>query len=281
MANRFWVGTGNWSDTAHWSTTTGGAGGASVPGTADAAILDAASGGGVCTVDVDISCQSVTMGAFTGTFDNSVNNKNVTVSATTAFSITGTGVRNIKLGNGTYFLTGPGSTWDATVTTNLTFDPGNSLISWTHTAPTATRAFNTGGLTYKNFYIAGITTRGNVFQFVQANAAFPGNFTVDAPNNLLLVNGSTMTIGNLLVNGTVDDPVSLLSTSVTASATIAVTTATITGAVLRWMAFTGGPTATDSSDLGGNSGVSIIAPLPAAGGASAGLPASRAYLGVN
>ena len=29
MANRFWVGgTGNWSDTARWSTTSGGAGGA-------------------------------------------------------------------------------------------------------------------------------------------------------------------------------------------------------------------------------------------------------------
>lgn len=32
MANRFWIGDGgSWSDTAHWSTTSGGSGGASVP----------------------------------------------------------------------------------------------------------------------------------------------------------------------------------------------------------------------------------------------------------
>lgn len=32
MANRYWVGNGgSWSDTAHWSTTSGGSGGASVP----------------------------------------------------------------------------------------------------------------------------------------------------------------------------------------------------------------------------------------------------------
>ena len=37
MANRYWVGNGgNWSDTAHWSTTSGGSGGASVPTSTDA-----------------------------------------------------------------------------------------------------------------------------------------------------------------------------------------------------------------------------------------------------
>jgi hypothetical protein len=44
MANRYWVGnSGNWSDTAHWSTTSGGAGGASVPGSTDDAIFNASS----------------------------------------------------------------------------------------------------------------------------------------------------------------------------------------------------------------------------------------------
>lgn len=45
MANRYWVGgTGTWdaSSTANWSTTSGGASGASVPGTADVAIFDQA-----------------------------------------------------------------------------------------------------------------------------------------------------------------------------------------------------------------------------------------------
>src|SRR3990167_4016615 len=45
-ASRYWVGgTGNWdaSDTAHWSVSSGGAGGASVPTSSDNVIFDAAS----------------------------------------------------------------------------------------------------------------------------------------------------------------------------------------------------------------------------------------------
>lgn len=41
MANRFWVGNGgSWNDTAHWSTTSGGAGGASMPFIGDTANFD-------------------------------------------------------------------------------------------------------------------------------------------------------------------------------------------------------------------------------------------------
>lgn len=42
MANRYWVngGTGNWSSTTNWSATSGGASGASVPGSADDVFFD-------------------------------------------------------------------------------------------------------------------------------------------------------------------------------------------------------------------------------------------------
>lgn len=41
MANRYWIGNGgSWSDTAHWSTTSGGSGGASFPFTNDTANFD-------------------------------------------------------------------------------------------------------------------------------------------------------------------------------------------------------------------------------------------------
>lgn len=41
MANRYWVGgTGNWNTTAHWSTTSGGSGGASIPTSSDNVIFD-------------------------------------------------------------------------------------------------------------------------------------------------------------------------------------------------------------------------------------------------
>lgn len=46
MANRYWVGgAGDWTDTAHWSTTSGGSGGASVPGISDDVYFDGNSGG--------------------------------------------------------------------------------------------------------------------------------------------------------------------------------------------------------------------------------------------
>lgn len=41
MANRYWIGgSGNWSDPSHWSNSSGGAGGASIPSTTDAVIID-------------------------------------------------------------------------------------------------------------------------------------------------------------------------------------------------------------------------------------------------
>ena len=41
MADRYWVGgSGNWNDTAHWSTSSGGAGGASVPTFSDDVYID-------------------------------------------------------------------------------------------------------------------------------------------------------------------------------------------------------------------------------------------------
>lgn len=60
MANRFWIlGTGNWSDTAHWSTSTGGTGGASVPTSADNTYFDANSftaAGQTVTVNTAANC---------------------------------------------------------------------------------------------------------------------------------------------------------------------------------------------------------------------------------
>lgn len=53
MADKFWVGgSGNWDDvsTANWSDTSGGAGGAVIPGGADNAIFDANSGAGIVTL---------------------------------------------------------------------------------------------------------------------------------------------------------------------------------------------------------------------------------------
>jgi hypothetical protein len=71
MAARFWVtgGTGNWNSTTNWSATTGGASGASVPGSADTATFDANSGSGTATLDISPTIQTLTCTGFTGTLD--------------------------------------------------------------------------------------------------------------------------------------------------------------------------------------------------------------------
>ncbi|MCL2306150.1 MAG: fibronectin type III domain-containing protein, partial [Planctomycetaceae bacterium] len=65
MANRYWVAsaTGNWNDTANWSATSGGTGGASVPGSGDTAIL---SGNATCLIDVITTVDTITTTGYNG-----------------------------------------------------------------------------------------------------------------------------------------------------------------------------------------------------------------------
>lgn len=68
MATRYWVGgTGDWdsSSTANWSTTSGGAGGASAPTIADTAIFNASSGTGTVYVYSGATCLTLTASAIT------------------------------------------------------------------------------------------------------------------------------------------------------------------------------------------------------------------------
>lgn len=66
MANRYLIGSGNrnWNSASSWSATSGGAGGASIPTSADNVILDSNSGTGIITIDavatmLDFSCTGV------------------------------------------------------------------------------------------------------------------------------------------------------------------------------------------------------------------------------
>jgi hypothetical protein len=64
MADRYWVGgTGSWNSTTKWSTTSGGASGASVPTSSDNAIFDANSGTAHFTVTVtdNATCANLTL----------------------------------------------------------------------------------------------------------------------------------------------------------------------------------------------------------------------------
>jgi hypothetical protein len=97
MANRFWVtgGTGNWNSTTNWATSTGGIAGASVPGSADTATIDASSGAGTVTLDISPEIQTLTLTGFTGalafgTNTISLNSTGTIFTGATTVTVTGT-----------------------------------------------------------------------------------------------------------------------------------------------------------------------------------------------
>ncbi len=109
MANRYWVGgTANWDGTAgtKWATGSGGAGGASVPTSADDVFFDAASGAVTVTVSVGAPtpAKSINFTGFTGTF---------------------AGFNQISVFGNVTFVAGMTLTWNAT----LNFGATGTLIS--------------------------------------------------------------------------------------------------------------------------------------------------------
>jgi hypothetical protein len=72
---RYWIGNGtnkNWNATSNWSETSGGAGGAAVPGSTDSVYFDA-NGSGQLILNADMTIKMLTMGAYADTIKQ--NNK--------------------------------------------------------------------------------------------------------------------------------------------------------------------------------------------------------------
>lgn len=102
-ADRYWIATGtsNWNNTANWSLTSGGIGGASVPGASDIAIYNGAAGSnGNCNLDIAPTIAGMTSSGYSGTID--LNGNNLTVSSTTNMTFS-SGVITDGLGTGTTF----------------------------------------------------------------------------------------------------------------------------------------------------------------------------------
>lgn len=96
MANRYWVGTATaWNNILSWASTSGGTPGASVPGSSDAAFLDANSGSGTVTLDISPTIQTLTCTGFTGTLafgtnTISLNSTGTIFTGATTMTVTGT-----------------------------------------------------------------------------------------------------------------------------------------------------------------------------------------------
>jgi hypothetical protein len=172
MANRFWVtgGTGNWNSTTNWSATTGGASGASVPGSADAALLDANSGSGTVTLDISPTIQTLTCTGFTGTLAFGTN--------TISLNSTGT----IFTGDTTMTVTGtPLIICTNSSATSRTISPGNGIteansISFRVTAGTGSFVATTNHSLRDYDFTDGTNPTGFAGTLGNANNTIYGNF---------------------------------------------------------------------------------------------------------
>lgn len=101
MANRYWVAAtaSVWDNTANWSTTSGGSGGASVPGASDDVIFDG-NGNGNCTLDVNGNAASIIWIGYSGSFDA------VSYNFSCAGNFTRSNNESVNLGSGTWTVGG-------------------------------------------------------------------------------------------------------------------------------------------------------------------------------
>lgn len=183
MASRFWVGgTGTWdaADTTHWSATSGGAGGVSVPGSGDDVTIDASSGAGTITVNTNFNIASLTCGAMGMTLDFSANNNSPTI--TGALTTSGTGTRTINWGSGTFTMSGNNITIFSNGTNSNQTMTGSATFNFTYSGSVGTRAFQFGG-TGSGTIIAttctfNITAGTDTVSFSGTNIGIPSlNFT--------------------------------------------------------------------------------------------------------
>lgn len=212
MASRFWIGnSGTWDNvtTTHWSTSSGGAGGASVPTSSDDVFINAGSGTGTVTINTNFSVLSLTTGGFNGTIDFSANNNSPTMGS---FSGTGTTVRTLNMGSGTWTVTGAGTAWALGTTTNLTFNANTSTIKFTDTS-SSSLTFNGGnGLAYNNIWFSRGTGTGsnnlvanNTFNDLKDNGSIA--------HSLIFQNGSSITVSTFTVSGNPGNLITLNSTT--------------------------------------------------------------------
>lgn len=154
MADRYWVGgTASWDATAgtKWATTSGGAGGAAVPTSADNVFFDAASGAVIVTGSGTLNCADISFAGFTGTFAGNANfniygsfllSSGMTYTSTSALQFRATASGKTITTNGktlySVLFVGTGGEWtlqdNLTVTTSLsvnigTFNTNNFAIN--------------------------------------------------------------------------------------------------------------------------------------------------------
>lgn len=263
----FWVGgTGNWPNSAHWSLSSGGAGGAPAPVSVDTVTLDGSSGGGTVTMTGTVTVASITKGAFTGTLNTNAQTLNVGT-----VSDTGTATRGLNITNSTLNITGIGSCWNFSVVTGLTFTGTGSIIN---ISGNGARTLNFGAIsTYGTVNVTGsgaVTCGNQAATFVNlkrngtsvtTDSFIVGNFTI---SGTLTLAGNSQ-INRLMVQSSAIGTQRTLTAAAVSIANVDFSNITAAGAASP---FTG----TSLGDASGNSNITFTVAVPrylvAAGGKS-------------
>lgn len=279
MAARFWVGgTASWdaSTTTHWSATSGGTGGASVPGTGDDVTFDASSNATSYTVTVvaTANCNNITLGqpasgnlTFSGTSTlNVFGNYSLALgvlpatNGTLNFAAT-SGTKTITSnantsGVGNVIFNGVGGTFQLVdnfiVNGNLTLTNG-SFDATTNSKEVTLPGFATiqtitGSFT---FFDLALTNGASALKTIQKNLA-----------NDITVNGTMTFTGNSAITHI------LIASSVVGTPRTITCNGTVTASNVDFMDITGAGSATWnlagitglSGDCGGNSGITLTTP---------------------
>lgn len=199
MANRYWVGgTGTWDlvNTANWSATSGGAGGASVPVAADAVFFNASSGGGTVTLAQSVTHTIIDISAFTGTLNFNSNTISLSGSNTTVVnsgSVTLTGSPH-------FILTYTGSTGTRTINATQT---EASAASFTITAGSDIIAVpsRVRNLIFNNTFTGSISSNNAT---VYGDLTLSANMTIPGGTSAWSFGGASGTV-NITTNGVVFD----------------------------------------------------------------------------
>lgn len=201
-AARYWVGGSgaNWNTTGSWSTSSGGASGASVPSTNDTAIFNG-SGTNNCSIDVNVSVNRIRMASgYTGTI--SQNGYTVTTGSggfiVTDGTFTGSS-SNITLSgtltiNGGTFISTSGT---LSTTSGITFSSG----TFTHNSGTVelkATATLSGSPTFYNFSIA--PTAANTTITVSNSPIVSHTFTVGGTKNVTINTGTIDVDGDISIS---------------------------------------------------------------------------------
>ena len=209
-ANVYWVGgTDNWDATAgsKWSTSSGGSGGAAVPGASDTAIFDQTNT--VCTITINTTVAQVTLTKGTLHTDGASDNSGLTHSWG-IFSSSNANTRTLTLGNSQITITGTGSAWTissgtcnvSTNTANITFTGAAPQVGFgsktqggtvTFTAPSAGSPALLSSDIFNNLTINGFAGKTDQF-LLAANTTVTGTLTITGNSriNQLLFRSNTL-----------------------------------------------------------------------------------------